>query len=184
MYLVCPNKLVGAFLFSGGLLTICTLGLTLFTGAVGYALVKPNPVLPGLLGNLTGMFGTALLIRLYDPSIISISNKVLLATVEDGPFINFISSLFCGMLMFIAVHIYHHKANVLGIVVAIPCFVICGFDHSIVNMYHWAMASSLEEFLLGSMVVGVSLMGNTLGAILMYLLFDGIPKKKERRTNG
>lgn len=182
MYLICPNKLVGAFLFSGGLLTICTLGLTLFTGAVGYVSVNPKPVLPGLLGNLTGMFGTALLVRLYDPSIVAISNKVLLDTIEDGPFITFISSLFCGMLMLIAVHIYHHKANVLGIVVAIPCFVICGFDHSIVNMYHWIMASNLEDFILGSMIAGVSLLGNTVGAMLMYFLFDGIPKKKERRT--
>lgn len=179
MYLMCPNKTVGAFLFSGGLLAICLLRLTLFTGAIGYVMVRPAPVLPGLVGNLVGMFGVALVIKYYDPNVYALSNQILLNTIADGPIRTIISAVFCGMLMFIAVHIFNIRDSVLGIVTAIPCFVICGFDHSIVNMFHWAMSSNLYEFAVGSMVVGVSLMGNTIGALLMYLLFDGFPKKKK-----
>lgn len=180
MYLVCPNKLVGAFLFSGGLLTICILGLTLFTGVIGYVVVEPKPVLPGLAGNLVGMIATSLVIRYYGPNVQSLSNQILLDTITDGPIRTFVSAIFCGMLMFIAVHIYRQKNSVLGIVTAIPCFVLCGFDHSIVNMFHWAMASNLTEFALGSMIVGVSLIGNTVGALLIYLLFNGFPNKKKK----
>lgn len=39
-YLVIPNKVVGAFIFSVGLLTVCMYGMNLYTGKIGYIFNK------------------------------------------------------------------------------------------------------------------------------------------------
>ena len=36
VFLACDNKVVGAFLFSVALLTICYFGFSLYTGKIGY----------------------------------------------------------------------------------------------------------------------------------------------------
>ena len=35
-YLAIPNKIVGSFIFSIGLLTVCMYGMNLYTGKIGY----------------------------------------------------------------------------------------------------------------------------------------------------
>ena len=73
--------------------------------------------------------------------------------------------------MFLAVEIFKRTDdNIVGIVTAVPCFIICGFDHCIVSMYHLMMANSLDELLIGMMVVSIVLVGNSFGAMVMYLL--------------
>ena len=42
VYLSCPNKIAGAFLFAIGLFVICSYGLNLFTGKIGYVLSAKN----------------------------------------------------------------------------------------------------------------------------------------------
>lgn len=171
MYLVCPNKIVGAFLFSFGLMAICILRQILYTGAIGYVFIKQTGILSGLLGNVIGVCGFSLLIRAYSQDIHSMSNAVLVSKIEVLPIKTFISAVVCGMLMFIAVEMFHRtEDSIVGIVTAVPCFIICGFDHCIVSMYHLAMANSLYEFIIGSMVVSITLLGNSLGAMIMYLL--------------
>lgn len=39
-YLAIPNKVVGAFIFSVGLLTVCMYGMNLYTGKIGYILIN------------------------------------------------------------------------------------------------------------------------------------------------
>ena len=171
MYVVCPNKIVGAFLFSFGLMAICILRQTLYTGAIGYVFIKQTGILSGLLGNALGVCGISLLIRAYSQEIHTASNTILVGKLEVLPIKMFISAIICGMLMFIAVEIFNRtNDSVLGIITAVPCFIICGFDHCIVNMYHLTMANSWYEFVIGTMVVSLSLIGNSLGAMLMFLL--------------
>ena len=170
MYLLCPNKIVGAFLFCFGLLVICMLKYTLFTGVIGYVFDSPHRVIPGLIGNILGVCGFAFLMRVYSNSIFIASNDILVNKIHNVTPINtFISALVCGMLMFIAVEIYNRQGtyHIAGIVTAIPCFILCGFDHSIVNMFHMSMSSTTDEFVMGTMVVGISLLGNTVGALII-----------------
>lgn len=171
MYLICPNKIVGAFLFSFGLMAICLLKLSLYTGAIGYVFIAHKGILSGLLGNVIGVCGFSLLIRAYSTEIHAMSNSVLLSKMEVLPIKTFISAVVCGMLMFLAVEIFKRTDdNIVGIVTAVPCFIICGFDHCIVSMYHLMMANSLDELLIGMMVVSIVLVGNSFGAMVMYLL--------------
>ncbi|MBQ8901954.1 MAG: formate/nitrite transporter family protein [Bacilli bacterium] len=66
-YLAIPNKVVGAFIFSVGLLTVCMYGMNLYTGKIGYILInKLNYIwelLFTLIGNFIGTFIVGNLIR-------------------------------------------------------------------------------------------------------------------------
>ena len=53
VYLSCPNKYLGAFLFGTGLFVILTFGFNLFTGKVGYAVENK----PSYLGELVIGYG-------------------------------------------------------------------------------------------------------------------------------
>ena len=66
VYLSCPNKYLGAFLFGIGLFVILSFGFNLFTGKVGYAVENKPSYLGELsiiwLGNFAGAVLSALLI--------------------------------------------------------------------------------------------------------------------------
>lgn len=75
VYLSCPNKYLGAFLFGTGLFVILTFGFNLFTGKVGYAVENKPTYLGELciiwLGNFAGAALSALLITQTRISAIS-----------------------------------------------------------------------------------------------------------------
>lgn len=77
VYLSCPNKYLGAFLFGIGLFVILSFGFNLFTGKVGYAVENKPSYLGELgiiwLGNFAGAVLSALLIT--QTRISSISDK-------------------------------------------------------------------------------------------------------------
>lgn len=75
VYLSCPNKYLGAFLFGTGLFVILSFGFNLFTGKVGYAVENKPSYLGELgiiwLGNFAGTVTSALLITQTRISTIS-----------------------------------------------------------------------------------------------------------------
>ena len=66
VFLSLENKIVGALLFSIGLLTICMYGMNLYTGKIGYILInKPLYLIElfiSLIGNFIGTYITSLAI--------------------------------------------------------------------------------------------------------------------------
>lgn len=75
VYLSCPNKYLGVFLFGIGLFVILSFGFNLFTGKVGYAVENKPSYLGELgiiwLGNFAGAVLSALLITQTRISTIS-----------------------------------------------------------------------------------------------------------------
>ena len=136
------NKLAGAILFAVALLSICMLGLFLFTGKVGYIVEdhSKNAVLAllcGLGGNFIGatLFGVLFL------------------------------AIMCGILMYTAVHIYKCTKSIAGIVFCVPVFILCAFEHSIADMFYFAVARAFTfEYLLFIVIV---IIGNALGGMLI-----------------
>ena len=68
VFLACDNKVVGAFLFSVALLTICYFGFSLYTGKIGYIVESHSgrdiaALVSGLTGNLAGCAAFGLLAR-------------------------------------------------------------------------------------------------------------------------
>lgn len=168
-YLMCENKLVGALLFSVALFTICAFKLNLYTGKVGYFFETDNKltILITWLGNFTGGAITALLIRFAKPEIFEKANVLVEAKLDQDLYRTAILAIFCGVMMFIAIHNNNksksdiHKA--MGIVLCIMAFIVCGFEHSIADIcYFWLGSASF------------AVLPQTALYILLVSIFNGI----------
>lgn len=179
VYLSVTDKLVGAFLFSLGLLTIVVFGFNLFTGKVGYIpLRKPGyavEVLCTLLGNILGSAMAAYGVRLSRVGSqlrVNVHFSVLLK-VNDSLLSSFILAVFCGALMFIAVEGFRRSCEkgytaVAPIIVMLPVavFIICGFNHSVADMYYLFLFGFEVRFIPYLFIV---ILGNAVGGMLIPL---------------
>ena len=109
IYLSVPNQVVGAILFAIGLLTICVYKMNLYTGMIGYILENKlgylKTLIFTLLGNLLGTIITALLVLNTRFANISIrAREIVIIKISDNYLSIFILSVFCGILMYIAVN--------------------------------------------------------------------------------
>lgn len=140
IYLICPNKMLGAFLFAIGLFIICTFDMYLFTGKVGYIFEnKNNPnCIKIWIGNLIGCLITIIPMRIAKGEISLIAYDIIQKKLDNNFMSIIILSIFCGMLMYIAVENFQHNENnfakIIGLFLCVSSFIICGFEHSIANM--------------------------------------------------
>lgn len=173
VFLSCENKTVGAVLFSVALLCICYKSYYLFTGKIGYIVEKHTKqdflnLDIGLFGNLAATFFLGMLLRTVLPNIGEKAAEMCSAKLAQFPLYTFIRGFFCGILMYLAVSIYKEKNSVLGILFCVPVFILCGFEHSIADMFYLGASGifSVKIILFTALVVA----GNTFGAIVLPLL--------------
>lgn len=173
VFLLCENKTVGAVLFSVALLCICYKGYYLFTGKIGYIVEQHTKqdflnLDIGLFGNLAATFFLGMLLRTVLPNIGEKAAEMCSAKLAQFPLYTFIRGFFCGILMYLAVSIYKEKNSVLGILFCVPVFILCGFEHSIADMFYLGASGifSVKIILFTALVVA----GNTFGAIVLPLL--------------
>ena len=184
IYLLCENKMLGAFLFSIGLFTICCYGFNLYTGKIGYVIDNKlsyiKELLFTLLGNLIGTVssGYLLLLTRSGDKLNSVAKVICNTKLNDNIFSILILSMFCGMIMYLAVDLYKKiKAfgKYVGIFMGITVFILAGFEHCVANMYYFSVANmwSLKTIL----YVLVMILGNSIGSILLALLMKYSLKK-------
>lgn len=172
-FLSCENKTVGAVLFSVALLCICYKSYYLFTRKIGYIVEQHTKqdflnLDVGLFGNLAATFFLGMLLRTVLPNIGEKAAEMCSAKLAQFPLYTFIRGFFCGILMYLAVSIYKEKNSVLGILFCVPVFILCGFEHSIADMFYLGASGifSVKIILFTALVVA----GNTFGAIVLPLL--------------
>ena len=101
MYLAASNPILGAFLFSCGLLTVRIYKLNLFTGKIQFMVTKQYPwyfYLIVILGNIAGVSLMALLAH-NDASVAIAATKVSQPIWEAT-----MKGIGCGMLMSLATY--------------------------------------------------------------------------------
>lgn len=178
-YLRVDNNIVGAFLFSIGLLVICMYGMNLYTGKIGYVLInKLNYIyelLITILGNFIGTFLAARLVLLT--RFKSVSDKavdLVNLKLNDNLLSIFILAVLCGILMYIAVNNYKKINNEIGkyscIFMCVMVFILSGFEHSIANMYYISVANLLS--LKSLLYILIMILGNSVGSILIALYYN------------
>lgn len=176
VFLMVDNKIVGSLLFSIGLLTILVFNLGLYTGKVGYLFINKNInqnviiILFTLIGNFVGTNITVMFIkatRLF--SIILIKNTDIVSTkLSDTPLSLFVLSVFCGLLMFIGVDSFksnQDKNVIVSVLMPILCvsvFILCGFEHSIADMFYFALQGGNYIIRLLVIIIGNAIGGNIL----------------------
>ena len=132
---------VGAVLFSFGLLSVVTLGLDLYTGIIGFLFTPSVPkkfkMVKILVGNMIGIFIGATLIRMSGADLCRVSDIVLLKLNKSSLEI-ICSAILCGAIMYICVVSYkltkREVSGTLTIILGVTLFILCGFDHSIANL--------------------------------------------------
>ena len=102
-FLSVSDKVLGSFLFSIGLLTVCMYGMNLYTGKIGYIINNKvsylKEVLLGLLGNLIGslLVGNLALLTRNGAAISTKANDMCAIKLGDSLLSIFMLSAFCGL---------------------------------------------------------------------------------------
>lgn len=170
IFLSIENTIIGSIFFSIGLIIILYFNLNLFTGKTGYVLKNDIKYLFNLIiiwfGNL---IGTNLVARLCSftrikDKIQPICDTLVNVKLNDTYLSMFILSIFCGFLMYVAVDAFKQKNNFLYVILPTLCvsvFILCGFEHSIADMFYFSLSNQLLSNL--DLIILISL-GNFLGS--------------------
>lgn len=131
------GSLVGAVLFSLGLMAVVGYKLKLYTGTAGF--INKNEVgqlFLILLGNIIGCLCLGLLSRVSPMDIQAAAQKVLELRLKTGALRCGLLGIPCGLLMTTAVT-FARKGNMLPLLFAVPLFIVCGFTHCVADAFYY-----------------------------------------------
>lgn len=184
VFLACgDNRYYGAIFFSVALLSICYLGLYLYTGKIGYLVEDHSPknlatLGVGLFANLAVTFPVGMLVRKMIPNLGERAETICQAKLEQSFGSTLVRAIFCGVLMYIAVEIFRSKKSPIGVLFGIPVFILAGFEHSIADMFYFG-ASGIADGKIASFELA-AVLGNSIGSVILPLLAVlGALKKKD-----
>lgn len=167
VYLSVEDRFIGSLLFSFGLLTIVTQGFCLYTGKIGF--VKDLKELLNMpliiIGNFIGTYLAAFLIKAAHLNIDS--SELVNKKLSNDILHIFILSIFCGVMMYLAIDNYNKSKNIVFIIAPVMIFILSGFEHSIANMFYFNFAGRYSFKAFSYLIV--MLIGNGIGAKLFSL---------------
>lgn len=185
------GNVVGALLFTVGLFTVCTRGYALYTGKACYLF---DNKLPGYLGDLAviwvgNLLGAMLLGALENltamtgaESGVNVTAAALVSGKMGDSYLSlFVLGILCNIFIFIAVNGYaknpHQLGKYLALFLGVSVFILCGTEHSVADMYYWAVSGVLydqpgESFLRLFIIT----LGNLVGGVFFPLMEKGKAK--------
>lgn len=172
VYLGMDHKIAGALLFTIGLYGIVLNRLDLYTGKIGYA-VNRSPVYlieMGVTwcGNLCGTVLVGTVISFTRLKTAEAAMKLCAVKLEDTWLSVLILSVFCGILMYIAVDGYKSVKNPVILFLGVSVFILAGFEHCVANMFYFTMAGVWSVKAVGYILLMT--LGNSLGGMLIPLV--------------
>ena len=161
VFLMCTNHIVGATLFSFGLLTIICQGFALYTGRIGYfRTYGALSLLITIAGNFVGTFIMAKAFQLTRHTVDIVS--VVTPKLQDSSLSVFLLSIGCGAMMYLAVDSYRKSKSWLFVILPIIIFILSGLEHSIANMFYISLADAWGWDALR--ITLIALVGNGVGS--------------------
>ena len=186
VFLSLDNKVLGALFFTVGLFAVCTFGFNLYTGKVCYVFDQDKQYALGLpliwLGNLAGAFLTAAAERAtrIGPALAEKAQAICTVKLNDGLLSIFLLSVFCNMLIWLAVEGFknnpHPAGKYLSLFFGVAVFILCGFEHCVANMYYFSAAGMWGWKTLAWVLVMT--LGNSVGGVIFPLLRKLTSEKK------
>lgn len=177
-YLLCDNKVLGAFLFSIGLFTVMVFELSLFTGKLcSYdGSLKGIRDLAGVwIYNFSGACYAALLFLFAGFDISKVS--MLCDAKMSKPWFALIAlGALCNIMIYIAVMGYRKAEGFgkwLAIIFGVMTFVLCGFEHCVADMFYFLLYMTPNNILVVIEKLFAITSGNCLGAFIGAKLFGG-----------
>ena len=173
------NKMLGAILFTVGLFTICTHGFNLFTGKACYILDNKPSYLGTLvviwIGNLVGTLIMAGLVHLtrLSGSYTEAAQGLVAAKNGDSLLSLFGLGIICNALIYIAVDGYKNNPHEIGKYIAlflgVSVFILAGTEHSVADMYYYAVAGEIFTGT-GLLRLVIISLGNVVGGLIIPVL--------------
>lgn len=176
VFLMIDNKYLGSLMFAVGLFGVCTLGYNLFTGKVGYFFYNEKKsytkfLLKVLIGNALGAILIAFLLSLSrNGEFLQEKALTLVNTKLNDTYLSlFVLGIMCNIFVVFGVEEYktnlHDLGKYLGIIFAVMVFILAGFEHSVADIFYFAMAGvwTLDGFLRILVIV----LGNAVGGLLV-----------------
>ncbi len=174
------GSLVGAVLFSFGLLTVLGYGLKLYTGTAGFIVRKEaGQLFMILLGNIVGCLLVGLLARVSPMDIQGAAQNILELRLKTGPLSCGLLGIGCGFIMTTCVEFARRKQYLI-LLLGVPLFIVCGFTHCVADAFYYLCAplAFWKLHALEIMIVYVSIViGNLIGCNLYRIVLPcGCPQ--------
>lgn len=149
-YLACCGKgveVLGAVLFSFGLLTVVNYKLKLYTGTAGFVplryedgrsrwLKAIGELLFILSGNIFGCLLVSLLTRLSPMDLGATAQGILASRLAIGPLHAGLLAIGCGFIMTTVVT-FAREGKPLTLLFGVPLFIFCGFPHCLADAFYY-----------------------------------------------
>lgn len=149
-YLACCSKeleVLGAVMFSFGLLTVVNYKLKLYTGTAGFVPLRHEDgssrwlkaigeLLFILFGNIVGCLLVSLLARLSPIELGEQAQKILEARLNVGPLYAGLLAIGCGFIMTTVVT-FAREGKPLTLLFGVPLFIFCGFPHCLADAFYY-----------------------------------------------
>lgn len=167
------GSLVGAVLFSLGLMAVVGYKLKLYTGTAGF--INKNEVgelFLILIGNIIGCFCVGLVARISPMDIPGAAQNILELRLKTGALRCGLLGIPCGLLMTTAVRFAREK-HYLPLLFAVPLFIVCGFTHCVADAFYYLSvpAAFLKAHALEILGVYVCIvLGNLIGCNLYRIV--------------
>ncbi len=186
------QSIVGAFMFSLGLLFICSMSLFLYTGKIAYVLDNKNwkyslELVESLSGNIVGCIMMGLItqnVRVFSQVKTTLITLCQARTSDTWYSLLFLAFL-CGIFVYLAVDIYKSNlapiVRVVGLIMAVSAFVLLGCEHVIADIYYFCAAGVMSSKVLG--ILCLILLGNSLGSIFFHGIKKVILIKSKEQSN-
>ncbi|MBP3354414.1 MAG: formate/nitrite transporter family protein [Bacteroidales bacterium] len=183
------SNIIGAILFSFGLLTVVSYKMKLYTGTAGFVdfknengkIVIAKPLLELLLvlgGNIIGCLLVGLLARLSPMDLTGSAQKILEGRLAIGAIRGGLLAIGCGFIMTTAVT-FARKGQYLPLLFGVPLFIMCGFPHCVADAYYYLtvpfdyIANNFSDVLVFYIAI---VFGNFIGCNLYRLIMKSNPQ--------
>lgn len=176
VYLMLDKSPLGAFLFGIGLFMVVVNGYNLYTGKIGYIIDNKLSycweLFLTLVGNLIGTISCGYILSLtrIGTTLRTRAQGIVNIKLDDTIISIFVLSMFCGMLMFLAVDLYKKirgTGRYYAVFLCVTVFIVCGFEHCVANMYYFSAANIWNWTSI--LYLYVMIIGNSVGGILIAL---------------
>ena len=173
--------IIGAVLFSFGLITVVCYKMKLYTGVSGFVETKRDwielPVI--IIGNIVGCALVSLAIKTASPELVEKASGIVDSRIDKGFWNVVILAIFCGFIMTTVVNFARQKMW-LPLLFGIPLFIMCGFVHSIADAFYYTLALQPTQWTGTTLMVYLaSIIGNFIGCNLYRTLQLAAPKEEK-----
>lgn len=165
--------ILGAILFSLGLLTILHFQLKLFTGKAGLLATNDISIKDLCLiwcGNLLGcgIWASMLSFTNWGYKLVEPAAAIINIRISNSLIDNIVLGICCGLLMYIAVNIY--KSHPWATVMCVAAFILAGFNHCVADMFYFFIGTTTEQVLpmIGALVA--TTIGNVIGCNIISFI--------------